>query len=160
MIARAIELCAPLIKWFEGCHKKRSDGLIYPYACPAGLPTQGWGVVVGDLTAPPITQEQADAWFLRILPDYLSAALQASPGLIAHPHALAAMTSFVFNLGPGRYRASTLRRRINAGDWAGAEVELLKWTRGGGRVLPGLVKRRAAEAAMLGRETGSTLVSH
>jgi lysozyme len=54
-----------------------------------------------------------------------------------------------FNLGAGRVRTSTLRRRINQMDWAGAALELRKWVHGGGRVLPGLVARRQAEIALL-----------
>lgn len=65
---------------------------------------------------------------------------------------LAAITSFLFNLGAPRYRASTLRRRVDAEDWPEACAELLKWTRGGGRILPGLVKRRSAEAELLAYE--------
>ncbi len=61
----------------------------------------------------------------------------------------AAIADFAYNLGLGRLRASTLRRKINAGDIDGAVIELKKWVRGGGRVLPGLVARRAAEAALL-----------
>ena len=75
--------------------------------------------------------------------------LKASPGLLARPRALGALTDFAYNLGVGRYRGSTLRRRVDAGDWDGAREELAKWTRGGGRVLPGLVRRRQAEAVLM-----------
>jgi lysozyme len=146
---QALELTIPVIKRFEGCHKVLPDGRIAPYMCPAAVPTQGWGIVVKDMGVAPITREQADAALDAAVPRYMADALKASPILAAHPRALAAITSFVFNLGAGRYRASTLRRRVDAGDWAGAREELAKWTRGGGRVLPGLVKRRAAEAALI-----------
>jgi lysozyme len=59
------------------------------------------------------------------------------------------MTDFAYNLGVARYRASTLRKRVDDGDWEDAKAQLALWTRGGGRVLPGLVRRRAAEAALL-----------
>lgn len=145
----ALSIALPLVQRFEGCHRKRPDGLIEPYLCPAGLPTQGWGVVVPSLDVPPISQDMADAILRRELPRYMADALKASPILAAHPSRLAAITSFVYNLGASRYRASTLRKRIDAGDWEAAATEIQKWTRGGGRVLPGLVKRRAAEAALL-----------
>lgn len=145
----AVEVAAALIKPFEGCHKRRSDGLIGPYLCPAGYPTQGWGIVVPSMDVPPISQAMADAVLEREIPRYMAQALALSPVLAAHPRKLGAITSFVFNLGPGRYRASTLRRRVNEQDWEAAGQEMLKWTRGGGRVLPGLVKRRKAEAAYL-----------
>ena len=57
---------------------------------------------------------------------------------------------FAYNLGIGRLRASTLRKRINAREWDSARVELLKWNKGGGKILPGLVKRREMEARLFG----------
>jgi lysozyme len=62
---------------------------------------------------------------------------------------LTAIVDFTFNLGAGRLRTSTLRRRINQLDWASAALELRKWVHGGGRVLPGLVARRQAEIALM-----------
>ena len=62
---------------------------------------------------------------------------------------LAAIVDFTFNLGAGRLQTSTLRRRINQRDWAAAATELRRWVYGGGKVLPGLVARRAAECALL-----------
>jgi len=58
-----------------------------------------------------------------------------------------ALISFGFNVGIPAFRSSTLLRRLNAGDYAGAADEFARWTRGGGEVLPGLVARRAREAA-------------
>lgn len=149
-LEQALTLAVPLIKRFEGCHKRLANGMIAAYICPAGYPTQGWGIVVPNVNVPPITPQMADAVLTREAPRYMLDALKASPVLAAHPRRMAAITSFVFNLGAGRYRASTLRRRVNAGDWQGAREELAKWTRGGGRVLPGLVKRRQAEAELIG----------
>lgn len=63
--------------------------------------------------------------------------------------ALNAIVDFAYNLGVGRLQTSTLRKRINAGDWEGAKAQLMLWVRGGGRVLPGLVARRKAEAELL-----------
>jgi lysozyme len=75
--------------------------------------------------------------------------LKASPSLLAHPRALGALTDFAYNLGVARYRGSTLRKRVDALDWEGSKEQLRLWVRGGGRVLPGLVKRRDAECALL-----------
>ncbi len=70
--------------------------------------------------------------------------------LAAEPEArLSAIVDFTFNLGAGRLQTSTLRRRLNQRDWAGAVMELRRWVYGGGKVLPGLVTRRDAEAAWL-----------
>lgn len=61
---------------------------------------------------------------------------------------LAAYTSFAFNVGVQAFCTSTALRRLNRGDHAGACSELSRWTRAGGKELPGLVKRRAAERAL------------
>ena len=63
--------------------------------------------------------------------------------------AAAHIVDFTFNLGAGRLQTSTLRRRVNQRDWTAAATELRRWIYGGGKVLPGLVKRREAEAAWL-----------
>lgn len=60
----------------------------------------------------------------------------------------AALISFAYNVGPDALCRSTLARKAKAGDLAGACAELSRWTYAGGRQLPGLVKRRAAERAM------------
>ncbi|MFN7817807.1 MAG: lysozyme [Burkholderiales bacterium] len=146
----AIEL---LIKPFEGCHRVLPNGMIAPYICPAGYPTQGWGIVVPSMSVPPITPAMADAILARETPRYMTDALNASPILALYPRRLAAVTSFVFNLGATRYRSSTLRRRINAQDWDAAAAEFDKWVFAGGRKLAGLVRRRAAERKVFESET-------
>lgn len=60
----------------------------------------------------------------------------------------AAFVSFAFNVGNKAFCGSTLARKANAGDLAGACAELSRWTYAGGRQLPGLIKRRAAEREM------------
>jgi lysozyme len=61
-----------------------------------------------------------------------------------------AIVDFAYNLGVGRLQTSTLKRKLNAQDWEGAKEQLMLWTRGGGKVLPGLVKRRQAEILVMG----------
>lgn len=80
---------------------------------------------------------------------YALAVLKISPVLARHPEALCAIADFAYNLGTARYKASTLRRKIDAEDWDGAEEQINRWVFGGGKRLPGLVLRRAAEAALL-----------
>ena len=63
----------------------------------------------------------------------------------------AAFVSFAFNVGNKAFCDSTLARKANAGDMPGACAELSRWTRAGGRELPGLVKRRAAERELCER---------
>lgn len=148
-IDEAVEVAATLCRPFEGLRLK-------PYICPAGYPTIGYGTVFKPdgtkvtMDHPPITKETAEAWLLHELRhNYLTGVVKASPGLLASPRALGAMTDFAYNLGVARYRSSTLRRRVDVQDWEAAKEELMKWVRGGGKVLPGLVRRRQAEAALL-----------
>lgn len=145
----AVNIAAALCRRFEGFRAK-------PYICPAGYPTIGYGTVWKPdgtrvtMNDAPMSVELANEWLVSELRNnYMPGVLKASPRLIATPRALAAMTDFAYNLGVARYRASTLRKRVNEGDWEGAKVELHKWIRGGGKVLPGLVRRRQAEAALL-----------
>ena len=134
---------------------QRFEGLrLRPYLCPAGIPSIGFGatfyrdgrrVTIADA---PISRDQAVDlldWQLEVV--FLPAALRCCPK--ATGGALAALADFALYLGAGRLAGSTLRRKFNAGDRAGAALEVLKWNRGGGRVLPGLVARRRAEAALL-----------
>lgn len=99
---------------------------------------------------PPISKELANQWLLSELrTNYGAGVLRTSPNLIRHPNALAAAIDFAYNLGVSRYRASTLRKRLEAEDWDGAKIQLMRWTKAGGKVLPGLVRRRQAEAQLL-----------
>jgi lysozyme len=146
--ALVLEKAKYLIKKYEGLHKVKQDGLVYPYLCPAGYWTQGYGLLVEDGSAPPITVEVADARLSERLVYYVLAALRLSPVLAGHPSKLAAITSFIFNLGEGRYKSSSLRRLINDGRWEEAAQQFPKWVWGGGKKLPGLIRRRAEERAV------------
>ena len=79
---------------------------------------------------------------------YLPAVMKLCPA-VDKPQRIAALIDFTFNLGVGRLKGSTLRRKVNAGDWEAVPAELRKWTRGGGKVLRGLVIRREAEIALI-----------
>jgi lysozyme len=135
---------------------KRWEGFrSVPYLCSAGVPTIGFGatyyengvhVTLGD---PPITKERAERLLAyHILRVYLPAVIKLCPN-IDSPERLGAISDFTLNLGSGRLRASNLRKKILAGDWAAVPGELRKWTRGGGKVLRGLVLRREAEIGYL-----------
>lgn len=132
-----------LIKLFEGCRLKA-------YLCPAGVWTIGWGAT-GPGIGPGVewSQDQADARLDGDALKYWRIALKASPGLALHPEIHEAIADFCYNLGGTKYRSSTLKRRIDAEDWEGACEEILKWVYGGGKKLPGLVKRRVAERAVI-----------
>jgi lysozyme len=64
----------------------------------------------------------------------------------------AALVSLAFNIGAGALRRSTLRQKLNAGDYSGAAREFLRWDKGGGRVLKGLSRRRYAEMTLFLRD--------
>ena len=144
-----VDNIATFIAEFEGCAECRKDGLIHAYLDPVGYPTQGYGIRVKALTVPPITQEEALKRFKDVIPTYLSKVILHSPHLIEHPSRLIAITSFVYNLGDGAYAKSTLKKKINAEDWAGAAKEIVKWNKAGGQVLKGLTTRRFREAKLL-----------
>lgn len=144
---------------FEGLHRV-SGGLVYPYICPAGYPTRGYGFLVKDMKVPPITIPQAEEEFEVKAPAYFYEAAKISPVLwLAPPKIQAAIADFCFNLGIARYRGSTLRKRVDAQDWAGVQTELPKWVFGGGKKLPGLVSRRAEEARLV-REAATGLTDN
>ncbi len=140
-----------LAKRFEGFHRvpKHDPGRAYPYICPAGYWTIGYGRLC-DPRHPPISEVEAEAYLAHDLQAALTATLRYCPVLAAQPEErLAAIMDFTFNLGAGRLQVSTLRRRINQRDWIAAGQELRRWVYGGGKVLPGLVARREAEVDLL-----------
>lgn len=130
---------------------KRWEGFIgHPYLCPAGVPTIGYGFThYADgrrvtLKDPPMTREEA-ATLLEFLirTKYMKATARLCPDVSGAR--LGALTDFCFNLGDGNLRASTLRKKVNAGAWDEVPAQLRRWTKAGGRVLKGLVLRREAE---------------
>lgn len=119
-----------------------------PYLCPAGIWTCGWGSTGPDvIPGRAWTQEYADRRLDMDAARFVRGTLTLCPNLDGD--ALCAIADFSYNLGLGRLKVSTLRRCLNASDRTAARAELAKWVRGGGRVLPGLVLRRAAEATLL-----------
>lgn len=144
-----LDLAAELCRTFEGFRSK-------PYLCPAGVPTIGYGSTYYadgrkvSLDDSPITRNEADAILLHELhTTYAPGVLRLCPLLLLNPRRFSAIVDFAYNLGVGRLQTSTLRRKINAQDWDAAKEQLMLWTRGGGKILPGLVKRRQAECALM-----------
>ncbi|WP_157314549.1 lysozyme [Chitinibacter sp. GC72] len=137
-----------LAKHFEGFERKAKRGIeitAVPYLCPAGYWTIGYGHLC-DPKHPPIKLAEAEIYLARDLQTALAATLRYCPVLATEPEVrLAAIVDFTFNLGAGRLQTSTLRRRINQRDWAAAAKELRRWVYGSGKILPGLVMRRATE---------------
>ena len=122
------------------------------YRCPAGIPTIGYGHVVPSMDTPEITPDIAEALLKLDMTKALNQALALCPVLLLESeNRKAAIADFVFNLGSGRLKISTLRKAINARDWNKAATELTYWVHGGGRRLRGLVLRRAAEIVLIKR---------
>lgn len=146
-----------LIKRFEGCHDRLPDGHIAAYPDPGtgGAPwTIGWGAteIDGRAVRPNevITQERADEILLADLRKFsqgVKSALGSAPTTQAQ---FDAMVSLAYNIGVGALKSSTLLKKHKAGDYAGAQAEFPRWNKAGGRVLSGLVKRRAEEAKLYG----------
>lgn len=114
------------------------------YADPIGIPTicEGYthGVKLGDVATP----QQCD----KLTAQEAGKALAVVDSSVPRPlpaGVRVAMTSFVYNVGPGNYQKSTMLRKLRAGDYAGACNELPRWVYAGGRKLRGLERRRQAE---------------
>ncbi len=134
-----------LIQYYEGYSAKI-------YFCPAGRPTIGWGHVVkpDDEIDPPLTRERALSLLLADLAPIGRGLDGAFPWLSQGQ--FDACASLIYNIGRSAFRRSTLARRLAARDIAGAADEFTRWNKSSGKVLPGLVKRRAAERALFLKE--------
>lgn len=131
--AKAIEL----IKRFESCALKA-------YKCPAGVRTIGYGNTAHARTRSECSKEEAERWLkedIELCEIIISGAVRAS----LNQNQFDALVSLVFNIGGGNFGKSTLLKKLKAGDSAGAAAEFGRWIYAGGKVLPGLVKRRAEE---------------
>lgn len=144
----AILVAVGLAKRFEGFYA-------YPYLCPAGIPTIGFGATYYEdgrsvtLKDAAITRERAmELLVYHVSQVYLPAVRRLCPG-VTDPLVLAVLIDFAFNLGAGRLKASTLRKRANAMDRDGMRAELMKWVMAAGRKLRGLVLRREAECQLV-----------
>lgn len=157
------QLGLEVIKSFEQCR-------LAPYKDAAGKWTIGWGHLLPVSPALPvsavdehlravgwhagtdtvgITQDQAD----RLLVEDVTKAARAVDAMVEVPlsaNQASALTSLVYNIGKGAFGASTILKRVNAQQWAEAQEEFHRWREAGGRVLNGLVRRRAVEAWLFG----------
>lgn len=129
-----------LVKSFEGLK-------LTSYLCPAKVWTVGYGST-GSHVKPgmTITREQAEELLRSDLRRFEDAVAAAAPK--ATDNQFSAMVSLAFNIGIGALQRSTVLRRHLAGDHAGAADAFAMWNKAGGRVLAGLTRRRAAEAAL------------
>ncbi|MBU8540794.1 lysozyme [Roseomonas tokyonensis] len=144
----AIALAAGLVAPFEGFS-------LDAYLCPAGVWTIGYGST--RIYGRPVRQGDRIANHAvgrTMLMEDLREAADAVERAVKVPLAAterAALISLAHNIGGGAFAKSTLLRLLNAGNKEGAAGQFAAWNRGGGRVLAGLVRRRAAEADMFRR---------
>lgn len=153
-----------LMHRFEGCRNK-------PYLCPAHIWTIGYGHVLyqDQIKLPvarvegkdtpmirkemPLKPEHNRVWskeeindlFKKDVANFERGVLRLAPSLAGNQGAFDACVSFAYNAGLGNFQRSQIRMRINRGDMEGAAEQFMTWVKGGGKVLPGLVKRRIAE---------------
>ena len=131
-----------LIKQFEGFSP-------VVYRCPAGIPTIGYGHVVREVSryAQPIDEARAMQLLMADAAIAADAVMRLISVVLTQPQ-FDALVSFTFNMGAGKLQASGLRRKVNRGEHASVPAELMRWVYADGKILPGLVKRRAAEGAL------------
>ena len=158
---------AALMHQYEGCRNK-------PYQCPAHIWTIGYGhVLYQDQIRLPMarvegkevpmirkeyplkgndarvwSKEEIDALFRNDVASFERGVLRLAPGLVGRQGSFDACVAFSFNAGLGNFQRSGIRQKILREDWEGAAEAFKEWTKGGGKVLPGLVKRREAEKAL------------
>ena len=155
-----------LMHFFEGYRNK-------PYRCSAAIWTVGWGhaMYADQLNLPNVRKEgytgliRSDyqlkgednrVWskeelvnlFKMDIDNFERGVLRLSPTLVSHQSKFDAVVSFAYNAGLGNYQRSTIRMKVNRGDWEGAAEAFMSWTKAGGKEVAGLVKRRKAEVAL------------
>ena len=161
------EAGAALMHQFEGCRNR-------PYLCPAHIWTIGYGHVLyqEQIRLPMVraegkevpmirkeyplraednrvwSQEEINALFAQDVASFERGVLRLAPSLAGRQGAFDACVSFAFNAGLGNFQRSTIRMKANREEWEAAAEAFMAWTKGGGKELPGLVRRRKAEKAL------------
>jgi len=143
---RISDNCIKLIKHHEGVRNT-------PYQDPIGLWTVGVGHLMGNGKTRPKdwSRKRSDAEVDELLRKDIARFENGVDSLITvdlNQNQFDALVCFAFNVGNGNLQASTLRRKLNRGDFEGAADEFPKWRKAAGRVLPGLVKRRKDERTL------------
>jgi lysozyme len=121
----------------------------YPYHCQAGKKTIGWGHVILDNESiqEPLSEEDGEILLKKDVQSseravFRNISVPLSDGQFD------ALVSFTFNCGAGSLQASTLRSKINRGEYPGAADEFIRWNKVHGKISKGLTRRRMAEAEM------------
>jgi len=140
-----------IVKKFEGLHKVTDSGDVRAYRCPAGKWTIGYGHTKGVRSGMRATPAQCEEYLVEDLNE-AGAIVRRYVNVPLSQNQYDALVSFVFNLGGGNFRSSTLLKKLNKGLYDEVPAQLLRWNKA--RVdgvlteLRGLTRRRTAEAAL------------
>ena len=126
-----------LIKEFEGFRARA-------YVCPAGVLTIGYGTTRNVYRGQVITEQQATHLLYQDVVHFENE-VKKSVKVPLTQYQFDALISFVYNVGSGNFRSSTLLRRLNDSGYSEVPGQLLRWNRAKGRVLEGLTRRRTSE---------------
>jgi lysozyme len=134
-----------LINSFEKC-------ILEAYKCPAKVFTIGYGHT-GFVDGKPITDGMkiTETKAIELRTKDLEKFEKSVSSLVTvklNQNQFDALVSFSYNVGVGNLKSSTLLKKLNKGDYIGASKEFIKWNKGGGMVLPGLIRRRKAETEL------------
>lgn len=134
-----------VLHYFESCKLKA-----YPDPGTGGEPfTIGWGDTGPDVVhGLVITQDEADARFANRMRNEFEPNVLARISVPMNQGQFDGMVCLIYNIGVTAFNNSTLRKKFNAGDVAGAADQFAAWNRSGGRVMLGLRRRRASEKAL------------
>ena len=127
-----------MIKHFEGLE-------LNAYQCAAGVWTIGYGHTKDVQKGMVISEDTANEMLVEELNEYENY-INTLVNVELNQNQFDAMVSWVYNLGGGNLKASTLLKVLNAGDYAGVPAQMMRWNKAGGKVLEGLTRRRQAEA--------------
>jgi lysozyme len=136
------DACVTLVKTFEGFEAKA-------YKCPAGVWTIGYGHTLNVKPTDVITEVAASMLLKEELQNYADKVDKIVA--VASQNQFDALVSFAYNVGTSALSGSTLLKKHNAGEYLEAQEQFLKWDRAAGKVLAGLTRRRAHEAALYGK---------
>lgn len=117
------------------------------YLDPVGIPTLCYGSTKGVRMGDSRTKQECVTMLHTEAQEFANGVARLTTVPLTQPM-MDSLTSFTYNVGLGAYSTSTLRRKLNAGDYCGAADQFPRWNKAGGRVLRGLTKRRADERAV------------
>jgi len=129
-----------LIKKFEGFESRA-------YLCPAGVWTIGYGHTKDVKEGDEWSQAHAEH-MLEIELEEFCEYVNKMVKVPLEQYQFDALVAWVYNLGAGNFKESTLLRVLNQGDYDDVPHQIKRWNKAGGRVLQGLVRRREAEALL------------